>query len=178
MIAMVAVVLAAGMTQAAALSWGSGSSAQGFNDPFGNSFGNSTAYTATLLVWTDGTATTPVNVGSGAQVIDDTASLGAFGGLSANVYGQNVNVKDYAQMVIVSDDGKWMRTSNLRELGTTPVTGNLNINFATGAGFEGGTLGGSLWAGTSWVPIPEPTSLALLGIGAAVVGLRRKLRRK
>jgi hypothetical protein len=162
------------MTQAAALAWNSGS----LTDPFGANLGSSTLYTATLLVWTDGTATTPVNVGSGTQITDGTASLNAFAGTSANVYGANVNVKDYAQMVIVSDDGKWMRTSKLRELGTTPGTGNLSINFGSGLGFEGGTGGGSLWAGTSWEPIPEPTSLALLGIGAAVVGLRRKLRRK
>jgi hypothetical protein len=181
MMLLASAVMTAGLLQAAALNWQSGAFTSGFAGPSGQNLANSTAYTATLLVWQDAAGTIPFVAGTGTQIIDDTASAtGAFSGTSANNFPGGATSGFYAQMYIISDDGMWERTSQIRQLTTIPTTGNLSVNFATGQGFVGSTGGGSLWSGpaAAWQPIPEPTSLALLGIGAAVAGLRRKLRRK
>jgi hypothetical protein len=46
----------------------------------------------------------------------------------------------------------------------------------SGSPLYGGATG-TLGQFNVWVPVPEPTSMALLGLGAAVVGLRRKFRK-
>ena len=169
---MVATVLVAGYMQAAAVAWNSGA----MTGPSNESLASSTAYLATIYFFSDAGGTMPIAAGAGAQISDDTASSsGVYVGTTANNFASSQTA--YAQMVLTSDDGEWIRTSQIRQF-TTPANGNLIANFGSGLGFLGGTAAGSLWTGTTWEPVPEPTSLALLAIGAAAIGFRRKLFKK
>jgi len=44
----------------------------------------------------------------------------------------------------------------------------------TGAGFPNVSFSGATWTKTTFEPIPEPATMALLGIGIVAVGLRRR----
>jgi hypothetical protein len=58
-----------------------------------------------------------------------------------------------------------MMTSGLAS-STVPGTGDGVLNFTTAGAMP-----------SQWTAVPEPTSMALLALGAAALGLRRKLRK-
>ena len=61
----------------------------------------------------------------------------------------------------------WFMASAVKTM-TMPVSGSQTFNM----GAPGGT-----YLPSNWTPIPEPTSLALLGVGAAVAALRRRMKK-
>lgn len=181
-IAMIAAVaLVAGMTQAASVIWSSGTI---LNPNTGLAIGATTGiYLATVYFYSDAAGTTLIapSAGTGAQISDGiTTATSTFAGTTANVFTGGAVSGYYAQMVIASTDGEWIRSSGIRQLGTIPTLGNLTLNFGSGLGFVGGTTGGTTWPTTDdygWEPVPEPTSIALLVLGVTAIGLRRRVRK-
>ena len=170
-----AMALMAGFTQAATVSWNSGT----IQDPVtGLNIGATTdAYLAQVWFYTDALGTPFAANG----VLTDTTStaLSAFGlnnggsnftdGAPAGTY--------FAQMIITSSDGIWKLDSGIVALGAMPTApASLILNFTSGQGTLEGTAGGTTFT-SGWEQIPEPTSVALLMLGVAAIGLRRRFRK-
>jgi hypothetical protein len=164
-------LLAAGISQAASVQWNSGAIKTPNPDgTFGANVGAGSSYTALVLFYTDAAGTLLVP-GVAGNTDTTTSSLSVLNGTTS---GANfvAGTTYYARLFVTSNDGKWEQTSVLAQF-VEPGTGNANLNFLTGGGFA--TVNNKM--PTVWTPVPEPTTMALLGIGAAVVGLRRKFRK-
>lgn len=176
MMMMAAIALMVGMSQAAAVLWSSGA----IKDPVtGLNIGSTTgAYLAQVFFYTDAAGTVPLEAGTGTQVQDTSSSLSAFGGTTASVFPASTPAGNYwAQMIITSADGNWIMTSALVGLVAIPPSGSLGVNFTLGTGIVGGGNAFPTTDNYGWEPIPEPTSMALLAIGVAAIGLRRRFRK-
>lgn len=156
------VVLAAAMTQAAAVRWNSGSNKNGFTDPTGNSLARSDLYTIVVTLYDAGMN----ELGTGS--LSTASALGAYAGVSSRddfaAGGQY-----YISAVITSKDGKWERIAEAASFTVAADNSDPILNFFTGAGFD--TVG-QKWG--SWQAVPEPTGAMLLVLGVAALALRRK----
>lgn len=178
MMMIVSIAMMAGLSQAASVTWNSGAI---LNPETGLTIGATTGiYLAQIFFYTDAAGTVPFAAGAGAQISDSVSSLSAFSGTTASVFPASTAAGTwYAQMVITSTDGNWTRTSELVALTAIPPSGNLTLNFTSGAGTVDGIAGGTTWPTTDdngWDPVPEPTSIALLVLGVTAIGLRRRVR--
>ena len=114
----------------------------------------------------------------GAQAGDQPFSYGN------TFYGVTLNESTEVYMVVFNEAGTYYQQSSIATLGdygfssTQPANGVL-FAFSWGSTLlydENdptqiiGGLGG-------WVPVPEPTAMALVALGMAVVGLRRRFRK-
>jgi hypothetical protein len=161
-----AVMLIAGLSQAASVTWNSG----GLQKPTGlgsgvfNGATGATAgiYFATVFIYTDAGGTSQVTGLTG-----DTDSSTSPGSVLNGTAGTSLaaNTTYYAQVLITTTEGGYTYSleSSLVSF-VMPGTGNGSVNFSAALP-------------TVWTVVPEPTSMALLALGVAALGLRRKFRK-
>ncbi len=191
MMMVIATTLMAGSTFAGTLWWGSYDVDGGVNSPFVDNTAadfSGTAYVFLLsgvdqVSWTgsawdlngatlltssgsgtlDGTPGTWGNMGAGDVVLDAQ--------MSAAYSYQAILVTATGQAALGDvTGGFWASTGPTLLNGYDPGIGG--IDATGGLYWKQGDL-----APGNWAPVPEPTSVALLAIGAAAIGLRRRIRK-
>ena len=183
-----AAVLAAGMVQAAAITWGTGTAIKGVKSDSDPSFGtaNAAAGTLNIYVWLvdaatyNSTGTDKIWDTYGSKL--DTATASATGksgaaGATAKTEGLTFSTTEdtpYYGLVLVGLDTDKDGTLDyyIANKGTAAInTAGSNSSVANLAKNLGGTGGTAI---TGWTSVPEPTSGILLLIGMAGLALRRK----
>lgn len=118
----------------------------------------------------------PVLIGTGANLTSVTntssgiaSAQGTFpGGSNLALAGYDGGAPVFLQFIATSINGAYR--------GVSPV---IQVNLATGVAtatsvFAAGTGSASTWGGLTMVPVPEPTSMALAGLGAASLLIFRR----
>lgn len=170
----VAAVLIAGISQAAYVNWNSGAiKVPNPDGTFGANVGSTSGiYNALVTFWADdGGSPGDLVVGVTGTSDSSTSALSVLNGTTAGTV-FTAGVTYWAQIAIWTTDGNYEMTSAAAAF-VEAGTGNSTLNFLTGAGFVSATNK----LPTEWTVVPEPTSMALLGLGVAALGLRRKFRK-
>jgi hypothetical protein len=175
MMVLALLMLTVNSVSAATVAWNTGAiSAPLPGGTFGAVVGSTTGiYLATATFFAD-----VAGVQGGALVgvtgnTDNSTSVASVLNAAAGGFTFLNNGSYWAQVEVVSTDGKWKMTSTSARF-TIGGTGNGSINFLAGTGFN--TVANKM--PTSWTAVvPEPTSMALLALGVAAVGLRRRFRK-
>lgn len=159
-----AALLVTGLAQAAAVSWSTGKIyVPNVDGSFGGEVNATTgAYLATVFFFTDAAQTTPV-ITTGTTDDSTTSLSDALSGTTGDQFANGGTY--YAYVFVSTAAGDYTMTSGQLQF-TVGLTGNGNINFTTSGLMPG-----------EWTVVPEPTSMALLGLGIAAFGLRRKIRK-
>lgn len=166
----IAVMLGVIAAQAASVKWNTGAIID--PDTGLNAGNNNTLFLATVYFYEDA---------AGVNVFQtDSKGVTQLGGAIAKETGNwfTAGATYYAQIIIEklgdgpANPATWTITSDIGQLNPMPGTGALSMNFASGSNVVGGA---SLYVG-DWVPIPEPTSFALLGLGVMAFALRRRVK--
>lgn len=167
---MLGLVLMAGLSEAASVQWNSGAiNAPNGDGTFGALIGASSAYSSIVYFYTDAGITSVAGVTGNT---DGVASIGsAFNNTTSDSFSGDTTY--YAKLVVTANSGLWIMTSTVTSF-TMPGTGNAGITFLSGAGFD--SVANKMPG--QWTAVPEPTSMALFGLGAAALGLRRRFQKK
>jgi hypothetical protein len=154
----------AGFVNAAAVQWNSGQLyAPNPDGTFSSTkIGSSSAYTAVVYFFVDNGGVVGEAVAGVTGTTDPTASLSAFGLTTSDSFTGGSTYWTY--LSVTSNDGIYSMTSDTISF-VAPLTGNAGVNFtALGA------------MPSQWTVVPEPTSMALLALGVATIGLHRRFR--
>lgn len=174
-----AVALAAGLVQAATVDWSVAGNT--FVKSPSDESGNNRAKFYTVLVFSGADSTAVMaqlvagNVG-GAQSYTlssgVTSSTGATSGSITGVGGATFNIFAVAFDTWGTTSGRPLSEAEYYSVGSTLTANTYEPpNPGVPAAWNSTNWGGS------WTPVPEPTSFALIGLGAAALALRRRLRK-
>ena len=176
-----AIGLATSFAPAAAVQWNSGSFTEGFKDHNGASLASSTAYTMTVFFFSDSEGKNLVDV-TGNSVATAKPN-GQYNNATSDSFESSTTEKTQTYWVKALIQGKdsagadYYRETVLASF-TMGTSGDKNINFTTGAGFDVDTSAkwdaGGWKEGTPPEPVPEPTSGLLMVLGLSALALRRK----
>ena len=166
LIILTSVVVLAGFANAASVQWNSGLFTEGFVGPDGNSLKNSTAYTMVVSFYSDSKGNTTLTTSQQTKAKPN----GAYNNTTADVF--NSGVTYYVSAILSATDGSSSLKSGIASF-TMPDTGNGNLNFQSGSGFD---TTSKKWASGGWESqsVPEPTSALLMLFGFAGLALKRK----
>ena len=194
-----AVVLAAGMASAASIQWAVGAQfVTNGNLPLGKDWGTgpgqvdpnaggvtyalvlstdlSTALDLILPAAGDGSFISTIGSNSNAVFLDWVTSTGSRGAMSGNeaISGKiTTSSVDYIAIAFIKVEDSWY----YKYSGTVPGTGYVSDPDLGQAPNFTGTQWNAGMSGWGMIPVPEPTALALLALGVAAVGLRRRFRK-
>lgn len=185
MMMVMALMLVAGMSQAATVLWSTGAirvpTAPWTDGSFGAAAGaTSGQYLATVSFFLDnagvkgaliGTVTgnTDTSTAAGSSVLNGTT--GGFSFTASTKYWASVVITTTPGILGAGVGEYWKQESTAAQF-TEAAVGSASINFLTGS-----QIGGSNLLPAKWTYVPEPTSMALLAFGSALIGLRRKFRK-
>ena len=166
---MLGAVALSASAHAAAVQWNSGTNANGFKDPDGNTLKNSELYTM-IVTFYDTDGTTVLGTDSKAKASATGAYSNTYSG-----YDFAADKTYYASAIIKANDGSASREAGVASFTIASDGSNSSLNFTTGAGFD---TSSAKWAAGGWQiggsDVPEPTSGLLLLVGGAMLALRRK----
>lgn len=192
------IIVAVGNAQAVSLNWASNASNSKMLNTTGGAMttgvGSETAsITAYYILASDyGTVAgitdqstisgTYAKASAAGQTASSTSASGRFAGSLPTILNSSSGVEYFARVYAtmggtayymdLKDGGTSAYWKTLKD-GDNTVTESLGWTAATYGGATG--VAGDF---NKWVAVPEPTSMALFGIGAAVLGLRRRFKKK
>ncbi len=165
----VVILLMAGMAQAAAVTWSTGklyTPTPGTGVFGGEVNATDGAYLATVTFFLDNAGAPGVEI-TGLSGITDTTTVAVSDALTGVTSGYEFapGVTYWAQVFVTSlpASGTYYTMESAIISFTIPGTGSGNAPFASAMPSQ-------------WTVVPEPTSMALLALGAAALGLRRRSR--
>ena len=162
MMVTVAIALAAVVSHAAAVSWGTNA----IKDHNGTNVKNASpvTFTAICTIWD--------STGESVLYTSDPTANNSMSQFKSSWTASSPNTSYMAQLVITSSDG-WTLTSEKAAF-TTDSADPFNIQFSTGTGFGGTPQLVNSGTNFGWQSVPEPTSGLLLLLGVAGLALKRK----
>jgi hypothetical protein len=168
MMMVLAIALIAGMSQAANVLWFTGTiyvPTVG-TGAFGAATGSTVAgtYNAAVTFYLNNAGAPGSAIAGVTGVSDTTTSVSSNLNGTTGAYNFLANTTYWASVYVsTAVNGAWYMQSKTVSF-TMPGTGNYTLNFTSAGAMP------AAWA-------PEPTSMALLALGAAAVGLRRRTRK-
>ena len=117
---------AAVLSQAASITWSSGTFTQGLKGPDGQTLAGSTAYTATVYVYSN-------SDGSGLITSSSSSSATNKGAYQGTTTKNDFEPGNYYAKLVLTDNSIEL-VSSVAQF-EVPTTGDANLNFSSGAGF-------------------------------------------
>jgi hypothetical protein len=183
MMLVMAMMLVAGISQAATVTWSTGAIKTPTlpNGVFGANAGSTTGiYLAIVSFYEDvggaqgaliAAVTGNTDNSTGATSLLNGTTTAGYSFTAGTKYWASVYVSTTPGLLGAGDGGYWKMQSAAGQF-TAVTPASVSINFLTGS-----NIGGANLMPTQWTLVPEPTSMALLALGAAVLGLRRRNRK-